>query len=95
MFPRNEEVKVDVKRGVYETNNQLNKATFKYKQDGRLCLGVAKLESKDGTMTGKRYPVLDYTGKNYYHNRCFTKMNSKWISKNKEAYFVDIHTGEE
>ena len=46
LLPRNEEGKVDAERGVYETNNQLNKATFKYKQEGLFCLGVAKLESK-------------------------------------------------
>ena len=34
LFPKNEERKVDVERGVYETNNQPNKATFKYKQEG-------------------------------------------------------------
>ena len=43
LFPRNEEGKVDVKRGVYETNNLSKKATFKYKQDGLFCLGVAKV----------------------------------------------------
>ena len=43
LFPRNEEGKVDVERGVYETNNQPKKATFKYKQEGRFCLGVAKV----------------------------------------------------
>ena len=26
--------------------NQPKKATFKYKQEGRFCLGVAKVESK-------------------------------------------------
>ena len=46
LFPRNEEGKVDVKRGVYETNNQPKKATFKYNQEGQFCLGVAKVESK-------------------------------------------------
>ena len=64
LFPRNEEGKVDVKRGVYETNNLTKKATFKYEQEGRLCLRVAKVESKeDGTITWKRCPVFDYTGK--------------------------------
>ena len=38
---------MDVKRGVYETNNQPNKATFKY----------------DGKITGKGCPVFDYTDK--------------------------------
>ena len=61
LFPRDEEGKVDVKRGVYETNNQLKKATFKYEQEGRFCLGVAEVESKDVTITGKRCPVFDYT----------------------------------
>ena len=30
LFPRNEEGKVDVKIGVYETDNQPKKSTFKY-----------------------------------------------------------------
>ena len=34
LFTINEEVKVDVKRGVYETNNQPKKETFKYEQEG-------------------------------------------------------------
>ena len=54
---------MDVKRGVYETNNQPKRATFKYKQEGRLCIGVAKVESKDGTIIGKHCPVFDYTEK--------------------------------
>ena len=45
-FQRNEEGKVDMGRGVYETNNQPKKATFKHKQEGQLCIGVAKVESK-------------------------------------------------
>ena len=61
LFPRNEERKVDVKRGVYETDNQPKKSTFKYEQEGRFCLGVAKVESKDGTITGKLCPVFDNT----------------------------------
>ena len=39
------------------------KATFKYEQEGRFCLGIAKIESKNGTITGKLCPVFDYTGK--------------------------------
>ena len=50
-----------MKRVVYETNNQPKRATFKYKQEGKFCLGVAKVESKDGIITGKRCPVFDYT----------------------------------
>ena len=41
-FPRDEEGNVDVKNGPYGTNNQPKKATFKYEQEGRFCLGVAK-----------------------------------------------------
>ena len=63
LFPRNEEEKVDVKRGVYETKNLPKKATFKYDQEGRFCLGVAKVESNDGTITGKRCPFFGYTEK--------------------------------
>ena len=63
LYPRNEEGEVDVERGVYDTNNQLKRATFKYEQEGRLCLGVAKVESQDGTIIGKLCPVFDYMGK--------------------------------
>ena len=64
LFPRNEEGKVDVKRGVYQTNDQTKKATLKYKQEGQFCIGVAKVESKKfGTVTGKRCLVFDYKGK--------------------------------
>ena len=45
LFPRNEEGKMDVGRGVYEMNNQQKKATFKYEQEGRLFIGVAKVEN--------------------------------------------------
>ena len=34
LFPRNEECKVDMGRGVYEMSNQPKKSTFKYKQEG-------------------------------------------------------------
>ena len=63
VFPRNEEGEVDVERGVYNTNNQLKRATFKYEQEGRFCLGVAKVEGQDGKIIGKRYPLFDYTEK--------------------------------
>ena len=63
LFPRNEEGKVDVERGVYETKNQPKRATFKYEQEGRFCLGVAKVEIQDGIIIGKRCPVFDYTEK--------------------------------
>ena len=59
-----EEGNIAVKSGKYYTNNQPKKATFKYKQEGRLCLNVASIESKEGTITGKRCPVFGYTGEN-------------------------------
>ena len=52
VFPINEEGEVDVGRGVYNTNNQPKRATFKYEQEGRFCLGVAKVESQDGKIIG-------------------------------------------
>ena len=63
LFPRNEEGKVDVERGVYNTKNQPKKATFKYKQEGQLCLGVAMVEGQYGKIIGRRCPVFDYTEK--------------------------------
>ena len=62
-FLRDEEGNVDVKIGQYGTNNQPKKATFKYEQEGRFCLGVAKIESKNGKIIGKRCPDFDYTNK--------------------------------
>ena len=49
--------------GVYNTNNQLNRATFKYEQEGRFCLGMAKVESQNGKIIGNRCPAFDYTEK--------------------------------
>ena len=63
VFPINEEGEVDVERGVYNTNNQPKRETFKYKQEGRFCLGVAKVEGQDGKIIGERCPVFDYTEK--------------------------------
>ena len=54
---------MDVERGVYNTNNQTKKATFKYEQDGRFYLSVANVENQDGTIIGKRCPVFGYTEK--------------------------------
>ena len=63
LFPRNEEGEVDVGRGVYETKNQLKKATFKYEQEGRFYLRVAKVESKEyGKIKGNCCTVFNYTG---------------------------------
>ena len=73
VFPRNEEGEVDVERGVYNTNNQPKKASFKYKQEGRLCLGVAKAESQYGTIISKRRPVFDYTEKKIFTINAYKK----------------------
>ena len=54
---------VDVERGVYNTNNQPKRATFKYEQERRLCLGVGKVEGQDGKIIGKHCPVFDYAEK--------------------------------
>ena len=50
-----------MERGVYNTNNQPKRATFNYKQEGRFCLGVAKVEGQDRKIIGKRCPLFDYT----------------------------------
>ena len=63
VFPRNEEGEVDVERGVYNTNNQPQRETFKYEQEGRFCLGVAKVEGQYEKIIGKSCPVFDYTEK--------------------------------
>ena len=63
VFLRNEEGEVDVERGFYDTNNQPKRASFKYEQEGRFCLGVAKVEIQDRKIIGKRCPVFDYTEK--------------------------------
>ena len=45
-LPRDEEGKIDVKSGKYDTNNQPKNSTFKYEQEGRFCLGASNIESK-------------------------------------------------
>ena len=66
MFPRNEDGEVDVERGVYDTNNQPKRASFKYEQERRFCLGVAQVESHDRKIIGKRCPVFDYKKKKIF-----------------------------
>ena len=51
-----------MKMGKYDTCNQPKNATFKYKQEGRFCLGVSNIEIKNGTIRGKKCPVFDYSG---------------------------------
>ena len=55
-----------MERVIYNTKHQPKKATFKYEQEGRFYLGVAKVEIQDGTIIGKRCPVFDYTEKKFF-----------------------------
>ena len=96
-FPSDEEGNVDVKNCQYGTNNQPKKATFKYEKEGRFYLGAAKIESKNGTITGKRCLVFEYTGKKivtidaykkeiikeFARVRQLTSSLSQWIKNNK------------
>ena len=86
---------MDVERGVYDTNNQPNRASFKYEQEGRFCLGVAKVESQDGKITGKCCPVFNYTRNKIITIDAYKKINPKRICKNKEAYFVIVTMGQQ
>ena len=47
---------------IIQTINRRNQP-LNTEQEGRLCLGVAKLESQDRTIIGKCCPVFDYTEK--------------------------------
>ena len=96
VFPRNEEGEVDVERGVYNTKNQPKRTRFKYEQERRFCLGVAKVEGRDGKIIGKRCPMFDYTEKKFFtisaykqemrHEleriRKLTLSLSPWVEKN-------------
>ena len=54
---------MDLEKSVYDTNKQPKRASFKYEQEGKFCLGVAKVEGQDRTIIGKRCPMFDYTEK--------------------------------
>ena len=96
LFPRNEEEEVDLKRGVYDTNNQPKRAIFKYEQEGRFCLGVAKVEGKDKKITGQHFPVFGYIEKKIVtidaykkeilnesaRIRKLTSLSSPWFKRN-------------
>ena len=84
---------MDLERGVYDTNNQPKRESFKYEQEGQLCLGVAKVEIQDGTIIGKSCPVFDYTEKKIVTIDALQKRNHERICKNKEAYFVVVIMG--
>ena len=94
-FPRDEEGNVDVKNCQYGTKNQPKKATFKCEQERRFYLGVAKIESNNGNITGKRCPVFYYKNKKivtigaykkeilkeFPRVRQLTSSSSQWIKK--------------
>ena len=96
-FSRDEEENIDVKTGKCDTNNQPKKSTFKYEQEGRFCLGVSKIEVRNGTRTGKRCPVFDFSGKGIVNIDAYkieiqnffarvqklTSSSSQWIEKQK------------
>ena len=47
LFPRDEEEKVNVERGVYDTKNLPKMATFKYKQYGQFILVYLRSKVKN------------------------------------------------
>ena len=90
---------------VFIIQNQPKRATFKYEQEGRFCLGVAKVEGQDGTIIGKRCPVFDYTEKkivtiNAYKKemrneleriRKLTSSSSPWVEKLKLTRYGSVN----
>ena len=103
-FPRDEEGNVYVKNGQYGTNKQPKKATFKYEQEGSFCLSVAKIESKNGNITGKRCLFFEFIGKKivtidaykkeiikeFARLRRLTPSLSQWILKNSQGMALQI-----
>ena len=43
--------------------NQPKKSMFKYKKEGRFCIGLVKIEILDRKIRGKRCPLFGYTRK--------------------------------
>ena len=94
-----------MERGVYNTNNQPRKATFKYEQEGRFSIGVAKVEIQYGKIIGKRCPVFDYTEKkivtiNAYKKemrneleriRKLNSSSSPWVEKLKQRRYGSVN----
>ena len=91
-FPRDEEWNIDVKNSKYYTKNQPKKSTFKYEQEGRLCLGIADIESKNGTITGKLCPVFDYSGKRQRPLMC-TRKKYRNNQQEFESLLNNCHIG--
>ena len=90
LFPRDEKGNIDVKTGKYDTYNQPKRANFKYEQEGILWFGVAKIKSKDGTITGKWCPVFDYSRENIVTTDALKK-NTENICKSLKAYLIIYH----
>ena len=57
---------------VYDTNNQPKMATSKYEQEGRFCLGVAKVESKEDMIVTCRKKGGTTRMRAHVHARTFT-----------------------
>ena len=79
-----------MERGFYDTKNKPKRESFKYKQEGRFYLGVAKAENQDGTIIDKRCLVSDDMDKKIVTIDALQKRHHERICKNKEAYFVVI-----
>ena len=91
-----------MERGVYDTNNQPKRASFKYEQEGRFFLGLAKVESQDGTIIGKCCTVFDYTEKKTFtidaykkeimneftRRRKLTSSSSLWVEKKTDKIWL-------
>ena len=60
-FKGDKDGKLDVKM-VFTIWKINKKAMFKYYKEGRLCIGVAKVESLDKKIIGNRCPVFYFTG---------------------------------
>ena len=64
LFSRDKEVKVDLTRSVYDTNNELKMEIIKHEQERQFCIDEDKVESKEhGKITGKSFMVIIYTGR--------------------------------
>ena len=60
-FPRDENSKYDPVSGTVGDTEY--KSTYKYAQESRVCLGVAKTTLTDGTTVGRKARVFDYSRK--------------------------------
>ena len=66
LFLRDKYGEVDLENGIYDMNNKPKKATFKYEEEGRFYIVVAKVKVLYGKRTVKRCPVFGFMGKNIF-----------------------------